>query len=151
MKKAGILFRVVCIVILLLMIFLMILQNISRMKGTISIYFDEEKYFPEELECNYVGGSNERLICEKGSSFTSFRNHGLRHGMYEYSFAIRKEDFNQRVKVMVFKTNWWEGYNIDLKVNVHQNNGAYLQARNEQQNAWHKRRFLSIPRPLEAL
>lgn len=45
--------------------------------------------------------------------------------MYEYSFAIRKEDFNQRVKVMVFKTNWWEGYNIDLKVNVHQNNGAW--------------------------
>lgn len=125
MRKAGILFRVVCIVILLLMISLMILQNISRMKGTISIYFDEEKYFLEGLECNYVGGGNERLICEKGPSFTSFRNHGLRHGMYEYSFAICKGDFDQRVKVMVFKTNWWEVYNIDLKINVYQNNGAW--------------------------
>ena len=122
-KKVVNLFRILGIVIVLVVIFLIIFWNMNRMKGNIFVTINGEECLLSSLECNYTGNDKEEKISyEINSSGMTFQNRGLLHGMYEYSFAIRNEEINITPKIQVFKTNWWEIYNIKIDVNVYEEN-----------------------------
>lgn len=122
MKKARVC-RILGIVIALAVIFLIIFWNMNRMKGNIFVTINGEECLLTDLTCNYIGKDKEEKISYKtNSSGMTFQNRGLLHGMYEYSFAISNEEINIIPKIRVFKTNWWEMYNIKMDINVYEEN-----------------------------
>jgi hypothetical protein len=42
--------------------------------------------------------------------------------MYEYSFLISNEEIKIEPQIRVFKTNWWEIYDINIDINVYEDN-----------------------------
>lgn len=122
MKKARVC-RILGIVIALAVIFLIIFWNMNRMKGNIFVTINGEECLLTSLTCNYIGKDKEEKISyEINPSGMTFQNRGLLHGMYEYSFAISNEEINITPKIRVFKTNWWEMYNIKMDINVYEEN-----------------------------
>lgn len=114
---------VILLVIIFLIIFLIIFWNINRMKGNIVVTINGEEYLLESLECKYVGeGNDEKITYKKNTSGMTFKNRGLLHGMYEYSFLINNEEINIEPKIRVFKTNWWKIYDINIDINVYEDN-----------------------------
>lgn len=123
MKKIVILLKTMGIVILLVVVLLIVFWNINRMKGKIFITINGEEYLLECLECKYMGeGNDEKIACEKNGSEMIFKNRGARHGMYEYSFLISNEEIEIEPQIQVFKTNWWEIYDINIDINVYEDN-----------------------------
>ena len=124
MKKIMVvLFRISYIVILLVIIFLIVFWNINRLKGNIFITINAEEYLLERLECKYVEREkDEKVTYEKNGSRMIFKNRGLLYGMYEYSFLISNEEFNIEPKIQVFKTNWWEIYDININIDIYEDN-----------------------------
>lgn len=127
MKKImAVVFRISYIVILLLIIFLIVFWNINRLKGNISVTINGEEYLLEDLECNYVGEETAEIITyEKDTSGTTFKNRGQRHGMYIYSFPISNAEFNIKPEIQVFKSNWWEIYDLNIDINIYQDNKVW--------------------------
>lgn len=122
MKKARVC-RILGIVIALAVIFLIIFWNMNRMKGNIFVTINGEECLLTSLTCNYIGKDKEEKISyEINPSGMTFQNRGLLHGMYEYSFAISNEEINITPQIRVFKTNWWEMYNIKMDINVYEEN-----------------------------
>lgn len=123
-RKIMILFGIISISLLLLFIFCVIFWNINRIKGTISITVNGENYLLERLECKYED-NNEKISYERKPFGITFKNRGSRYGMYEYSFFVSKEEFDKEFKIRVFKTNWWEIYNIDIDLNIYEDDGIW--------------------------
>lgn len=116
-------FRILYVLILFVVVFLVVFWNISRMKGSITVTVNGETYPLESMECKYIGEKNdEKIAYDKISSGIKFKNRGLLHGMYEYSFLIENEKISITPQIRIFKTSWWRFYNINIDVNVYEDN-----------------------------
>lgn len=123
MKKIVTPIRIMGIVILLMVILLIVFWNINRMRGKIFVTINGEEYLLERLECKYeVEGNDEKIAYGKNGSEMVFKNRGARYGMYEYSFLISNEEIKIEPQIQVFKTNWWEIYDINIDINVYEDN-----------------------------
>lgn len=119
-KMMVIIFRIICIFILIAAIFLIIFFNINRIKGKIFVTVNGKEYLLDSLKCKYVGQEkDEKVIYKSKSSGLFFKNRGSLHGMYEYSFAINNEEIDISPKILVFKTNWWKIWNMDVNIDVY--------------------------------
>lgn len=122
-RRMVILFRILGIAIALVVIFLIVFWNINRMKGNIFVTINGKNHLPERLECKYMGEENdEKLTYEKKVSGLTFKNRGSLYGMYKYSFLISNEEISITPQIKVFKTNWWEIYDINIDINVYVDN-----------------------------
>lgn len=120
-KKMFILFVILDMVILLVVVFFIVFFNINRMKGHIFVTINGEVYLPERLECEYIGEEDEKKITYETNGYEMvFKNRGVLHGMYEYSFLISNEEINIEPKIRVFKTDWRAIYNINIDINVYE-------------------------------
>lgn len=126
-KRITIIFRCVYGAVFLAVIFLIIFSNINRMRGEISITINGEEYLLNDLECKYIGGeeSYEKLsLCDTESGF-KFKSAGSRHGLYQYSFDVNYEDLNINPQILVFKSNWWEIYVMDIRIDIYKEKDAW--------------------------
>ena len=125
-KKVVNLFIILGIIIVLVVISLIIFWNMNRMKGNVFVTIHGEECPLTGLECNYIGkDTEEKISYEINSSGMTFQNRGMLHGMYEYSFEISNGEINITPKIQVFKTNWWEIYNIRININVYEENETW--------------------------
>lgn len=115
-----IIFRVIYVFVLIVIIFILIFCNINRMKGKIFTTVNGEEYALNYIGCRYERKEvNEKITYESSSSGLTFKNKGGFYGMYEYSFDISNDEISITPKIYVFKTNWWEIYNINMDVAVY--------------------------------
>lgn len=120
-RVAIILFRIICIFILIAVVFVIVFANIKRMRGKLFVAINGKEYLLESLECQYVDKGTEEKVTYKNKAFSlDFKNSGSAYGMYEYSFAIKNEEVNITPKISVFKTSWWKIWNINIDVNVYE-------------------------------
>lgn len=126
-KRITIIFRCVYGGIFFAVIFLIIFFNMNRMRGEISITINGEEYLLNDLECKYIGGeeSYEKLTLRGTESALKFKSSGSRYGMYEYSFDVSHEDLNINPQILVFKTNWWEIYVMDIRIDIYKAKDAW--------------------------
>ena len=98
-----------------------------RLRGTISVTINGEEYLVERLECTYEEGKNEKVTYGKAfmNSGVTFRNSGMKYGMYEYAFLISTEEVNIEPKIRVFKTNWYKMYVIDIEIDIYEDNDVW--------------------------
>lgn len=123
-RTVMILFGIISISLLCIFVFCVIFWNVNRIKGMISVTVNGENYLLESLECKY-GEDVEKISYERKPFGIAFKNRGSRYGMYEYSFFVRKEEFDKEFKIRVFKTNWWEIYNINMDLNIYEDDGIW--------------------------
>lgn len=115
-----IVFRIISIFILIAVIFLIIFCNINRIKGKMFVTVNGKEYLPDSLKCKYIGQEkDEKVIYKNKSSGLILKNRGFLHGMYEYSFVINNEEIDISPKILVFKTNWWKIWNMDVNIDVY--------------------------------
>ncbi|MDE6713978.1 MAG: hypothetical protein K2K20_09600 [Lachnospiraceae bacterium] len=125
-KKTIIIIGFISIFVLLGIIMLIDLLRF-RLRGTISVTINGEEYLVERLECTYEEGKDEKVTYEKAfmNSGVTFRNSGMKYGMYEYAFLISTEEINIEPRIRVFKTNWYKMYVIDIKIDIYEDNGVW--------------------------
>ncbi len=126
-KRITIIFRCVYGAVFLAVIFLIIFSNINRMRGEISITINGEEYLLNDLECKYIGGeeSYEKLSLRDTESGLKFKSAGSHHGLYQYSFDVNYEELNINPQILVFKSNWWEIYVMDIRINIYKEKDAW--------------------------
>ena len=113
--------------VFLAVIFLIIFSNINRMRGEISITINGEEYQLNDLECKYIGGeeSYEKLFLRDTESGFKFKSAGSGHGLYQYSFDVNYEELNINPQILVFKSNWWEIYVMDIRIDIYKEKDAW--------------------------
>lgn len=126
-KRITIIFRCVYGGIFFAVIFLIVFSNINRMRGEISITINGEEYLLNDLKCKYIGGeeSHEKLTLRGTESALKFKSSGSCYGMYEYSFDVSHEDLNINPQILAFKTNWWEIYVMDIRIDIYKAKDAW--------------------------
>lgn len=121
-----ILFRIIYISILIAVVLAIVFSKINRMKGSVEVTIDGENYPLESVECKYIGeNGDENIKCNKTSSGIKFKNPGMRHGMYEYSFSICNQEISINPKIRVFKTCWYKIYNSNMEIHVYKDDEAW--------------------------
>lgn len=125
-KKTIIMIGIIGIFVLLGIIMLIDLLRF-RLRGTISVTINGEEYLVERLECTYEEGKDEKVTYGKAfmDSGVTFRNSGMKYGMYEYAFLISTEEINIEPRIRVFKTNWYKMYVPDIEIDIYEDNGVW--------------------------
>lgn len=121
MKKGiTIIFRCVYLAIFLAVILLVLFACLNRMRGEISITVNGADYPLKDMECIYIGGEekDEKLTLRNTKSGLRFKSSGSLYGMYEYSFDVRDKNLDISPKILVFKTNWWKMYRMNIKIDI---------------------------------
>lgn len=83
--------------------------NLDRMGGEIKITVNGEIYEIDDLKC--LNGSDEdRLYYKTKNGVTKYRNHGISHNIYTYTFSVNVGDKVFTPEFKKFKSNWYKFY-----------------------------------------
>lgn len=124
-KSLVILFRIAYGFLFLAIVGLITFFIIRKMRGNILITVEGEEYTLENLVCTNENGDIDKITYTQTDSGLAFRNAGANYGMYEYSFAVSNNEFHVEPRLRILKTNWWEMYNMIIKVNFYKDDGAW--------------------------
>lgn len=118
-KTMVILFRIAYGFVFLAVLFLIIFSTIRRMRGNILVTVEGEEYPLENISCTNEKGADDKVVYNQTNSGLDFKNAGANYGMYEYSFVVSNEEFHIEPKLRVLKTNWWEIYDMTMRVDIY--------------------------------
>lgn len=124
-RSMIILFRIAYGFLFIAMVCLIIFSVIRRMRGNILVTVDGEEYILENLTCTTENGDAEKITYAQTDSGLVFKNAGANYGMYEYSFAVSNEEFHAEPKIRILKTNWWEIYDMTVKMDIYKESGVW--------------------------
>lgn len=120
--------RGILISVIIVAVILLINANMKRMRGNISVNVGGTVYELGSVECRFVGGGDdEKLTYHSTSSGLAFKNTGFGTGMYEYTFPIQTENLNICPRILIFKTNRYDVYNVDIDIRIYEDgdNGTW--------------------------
>lgn len=119
-KKSGIRKRIVCFLIAAFIVFAAVFILSHRINGKATVRVNGEKYSLTDLECKYLdhGGEETVKTWSIGSSPLRFMSGGFQYGRYEYSFPVSSGEIAVRPEIVLFKTNNWRGYHLDIHVDL---------------------------------
>lgn len=124
-RSIVILFRIVYGFLFIVILCLIIFFAVRRMRGNILVTVEGEEYNLENVVCTNENGDIDKITYTQTDFGLAFKNAGANYGMYEYAFVVSNEDFHIEPRIRVLKTNWWEMYNMIIKVNFYKDDEVW--------------------------
>ena len=131
-KRFLIISIIISIIVFFAVISLIVFFTMSRMKGNIFVTVNGEQYLVENMDCKYEEVNIEKVNLKRRGDGVSFKNDGLRYGLYDYSFQINTGEINIVPQFKILKTNWWEWCGVNIYMDIYEEDNiwnAYVHAK----------------------
>lgn len=122
-KSLGLFF---IIILFVLLIVIAIFFYIDKIKGKVYANIDGTTCNVDLIKLTYNEKEGvENVKSKNKSNKLEFKNHGSKHGLYEYTFMISNDEITITPRIRVFKSDWWDVMNITLSIDVYNTNGEW--------------------------